>query len=83
MCVCMCVCVCVWVWVGERGERGDVHRILARLLRHCVFTDEVKSRRPVNFTDSKTQLFRESSPCPWQQRPPSRSRERCPPLRRR
>ena len=27
--------------------------------------DQVKSRRPVNFTDSKTQPFHESSPSPW------------------
>ena len=47
------------------------------------FTDEFKSCPPVNFTDSKTQPFHESSPSPWQQRPPSLSRGRRPPRRRR
>ena len=36
--------------------------------------DEVRSCCPVNFTDSKTQPFHESSPSPWQQRSPSLSK---------
>ena len=38
--------------------------------------DEVKSYRPVNFTDSKTQPFHASSPSPWQQISPLLSRGR-------
>ena len=65
------------------GNLLDVE-VLSHPPARCLhlFTGEVKSCRPLNFTDSKTQPFHESSPSPWQQRSPSLSRGRCPPLRR-
>jgi hypothetical protein len=46
------------------------------------FHVEVNSCRPVNFTDSRTQPFHESSAYSWQHRSPSLSRGRRPPLGR-
>ena len=54
-------------------------RLRAPLVRTFVYS-KVNSCRPVHFTDPKTRPLHESSPSPWQQRSPSLSRGRRPPL---
>ena len=47
----------------------DAYDLLSAFLDQTVLNDDVKSCRPVNFTDSNDKLFHESSSSPWQQRP--------------
>ena len=70
-------CVRESVCVRERFFQASGPRCLT-----C-FHDEVQSCRPVNFIESQTHPFHQSSPSPWQQRSPSISRGRRLPLRRR
>ena len=62
-------------------QRYNLSRV--QLSGVVIVISEVKSCRPVNFTDSKNQTFHESSPSPWQQRSPSLSTGRRLPLQRR